>query len=145
MLLLLLSLLLTMVQTSDHTPKQAPFCVHPKTGKVCVPIDPAQAWEFDPDEVPTVQQLAHELSAAAQQQQQQQGGAAAPAAAAGQDGAGGGAWRGTSLEQHVEFFTTSFLAPLTAASKAALNERAKKSAAADQQQRGGRSDVDVSW
>lgn len=29
---------------------QAPFCVHPKTGKVCVPIDPDVAWEFDPGE-----------------------------------------------------------------------------------------------
>ena len=29
-------------------PRQAPFCVHPKTGKVCVPIDPDTAWEFDP-------------------------------------------------------------------------------------------------
>ena len=28
--------------------RQAPFCVHPKTGKVCVPIDPDAAWEFDP-------------------------------------------------------------------------------------------------
>lgn len=40
--------------------------MHPKTGKVCVPIDPAAAWEFDPDEVPTVQQLVKEL---AEQQQ----------------------------------------------------------------------------
>jgi hypothetical protein len=33
---------------------QAPFCVHPKTGKVCVPIDPAASAEFDPDAVPTL-------------------------------------------------------------------------------------------
>ena len=46
---------------------QAPFCVHPKTGKVCVPIDPEAAWDFDPDNVPTVQQLVQEL---AEQQQQ---------------------------------------------------------------------------
>jgi DNA primase small subunit len=36
--------------------------VHPKTGKVCVPIDPEAAWEFDPEEVPTVQQLVQELA-----------------------------------------------------------------------------------
>lgn len=41
--------------------------MHPKTGKVCVPIDPAAAWDFDPDEVPTVQQLVAEMN---QQQQQ---------------------------------------------------------------------------
>ena len=27
---------------------KAPFCVHPKTGRVCVPIDPALADDFDP-------------------------------------------------------------------------------------------------
>ena len=27
---------------------QAPFCVHPKTGRVCVPIDPEKAEDFDP-------------------------------------------------------------------------------------------------
>lgn len=49
--------------------------MHPKTGKVCVPIDPESAWEFDPDDVPTVQQLLQEIneqqtdgSASAQQQ-----------------------------------------------------------------------------
>jgi len=52
---------------------QAPFCVHPKTGKVCVPIDPAEAWDFDPDNVPTVQQLVQELT---EQQQQTAGDAA---------------------------------------------------------------------
>jgi DNA primase small subunit len=46
--------------------------VHPKTGKVCVPIDPDAAWEFDPDDVPTVQQLLQEIN---EQQQQQDGGA----------------------------------------------------------------------
>lgn len=52
---------------------QAPFCVHPKTGKVCVPIDPAAAWDFDPDQVPTVQQLVQELT-----EQQQAAGSDAP-------------------------------------------------------------------
>lgn len=52
---------------------QAPFCVHPKTGKVCVPIDPAAAWDFDPETVPTVQQLVKELA-----DQQQAAGTDAP-------------------------------------------------------------------
>ncbi len=53
---------------------QAPFCVHPKTGKVCVPLDPAAADDFDPDgrEVPTVAELVAELAEAAKQRQQQQ-------------------------------------------------------------------------
>jgi DNA primase small subunit len=41
---------------------KAPFCVHPKTGKVCVPIDPAHAWEFNPEAVATVGGLLHQLN-----------------------------------------------------------------------------------
>lgn len=41
---------------------QAPFCVHPKTGKVCIPIDPAASSEFDPEDVPTVQELTKTLT-----------------------------------------------------------------------------------
>ena len=47
---------------------KAPFCVHPKTGKVCVPIDPKHAFEFDPDTVPTVESLLKELEEVAAQQ-----------------------------------------------------------------------------
>ena len=36
---------------------KGPFCVHPKTGRVCVPIDPAVAEHFDPESVPTVVDL----------------------------------------------------------------------------------------
>jgi DNA primase small subunit len=36
---------------------KSPFCVHPKTGRVCVPIDPALAEEFDPFVVPTLGKL----------------------------------------------------------------------------------------
>ncbi|XP_057304606.1 DNA primase small subunit-like isoform X1 [Hydractinia symbiolongicarpus] len=43
---------------------KSPFCVHPKTGRVCVPIDPKQADEFDPMSVPTLSQLFQELDAA---------------------------------------------------------------------------------
>lgn len=49
--------------------------MHPKTGKVCVPIDPEQAWQFDPEAVPTVQQLVQELG-------EQQQAAFSPAASA---------------------------------------------------------------
>jgi DNA primase small subunit len=40
---------------------KAPFCVHPKTGRVCVPVDPAKIEKFDPEAVPTVRQLLTEL------------------------------------------------------------------------------------
>src|SRR6267154_2591036 len=43
---------------------KAPFCVHPKTGRVCVPVDPNRVDDFDPNAVPTVMQLLQELDKA---------------------------------------------------------------------------------
>ncbi|TIA91136.1 hypothetical protein E3P99_01208 [Wallemia hederae] len=40
---------------------KAPFCIHPKTGKVCVPVDVNKAEEFDPGQVPTIGKLLREL------------------------------------------------------------------------------------
>ena len=40
---------------------KAPFCVHPGTGRVCVPIDPRLVDEFDPLEVPTVTELLEQI------------------------------------------------------------------------------------
>lgn len=42
---------------------KSPFCVHPKTGRVCVPIDVRKVDQFDPFEVPTLPQLMDELDA----------------------------------------------------------------------------------
>merc|ERR1712055_968112 len=40
---------------------KAPFVIHPKTGRVCVPFNPAKADKFNPEEVPTVLQLVEEI------------------------------------------------------------------------------------
>eukprot|EP00873_Tetraselmis_striata_P042106 jgi/Tetstr1/462370/TSEL_007376.t1 len=90
---------------------KAPFCVHPKTGKVCVPIDPAAAWDFDIDTVPTVSQLLQEIDDAA-----------AP-------GAKGEEWRKTSMCGAVEMFSDKFLDELTEANKSNLNAKAREAAA----------------
>ncbi|XP_030756971.1 DNA primase small subunit-like [Sitophilus oryzae] len=42
---------------------KSPFCVHPKTGKICVPFDVKEVDNFDPKNVPTLEQLFNELDA----------------------------------------------------------------------------------
>ncbi|KAH9852332.1 prim-pol domain-containing protein [Lenzites betulinus] len=73
---------------------KAPFCVHPKTGRVCVPVDPRTVDRFDPASVPTVGQLLHELDSAAAPIADENGGAA---------GEHHSDWERTSLKPYVEF------------------------------------------
>ncbi|KXN73531.1 prim-pol domain-containing protein [Conidiobolus coronatus NRRL 28638] len=40
---------------------KAPFCVHPKTERVCIPISPENFNEFDPEEAPKLQALINQI------------------------------------------------------------------------------------
>jgi DNA primase small subunit len=51
------------VSKSQNHLLKAPFCVHPKTGRVCIPIDPAHADDFDPFQVPTLRVLCEQVDA----------------------------------------------------------------------------------
>ncbi|XP_072057794.1 uncharacterized protein [Arachis hypogaea] len=86
---------------------KAPFCVHPKTGRVCVPINPNNCEEFDPTTVPTLIQLLEELNREGLRS----------------DVEGGlfdtltilrflSEWNKTSLANAIKLFRSSFLQPL---------------------------------
>ena len=40
---------------------KSPFCVHPKTGNICVPFDPNNVQNFKLAEVPTLTKVINEL------------------------------------------------------------------------------------
>jgi len=67
---------------------KAPFCIHPGTGRVCVPLLPEQVENFVPEEVPTVGQLLVEL------EELSKGDSPNPSAG----------WESTSLKPYVEIF-----------------------------------------
>jgi DNA primase small subunit len=105
---------------------KSPFCVHPKTGRVCVPIQPDAVDDFDPFAVPTLPQLARELDEYHQnaandgnngdgptpQQQQQQPD-----------------WKKTSLRGYFEGFEKGFLEPLQKDLRRKQRDRAEEEAA----------------
>jgi DNA primase small subunit len=77
---------------------KSPFSVHPKTGRVCVPINPARVGEFDPFKVPTINELMDQLNDAPSSQE------AAPRRL----------YASTSLRPYVEMFK-DFVGPLVEA------------------------------
>ncbi|XP_058066592.1 DNA primase small subunit [Anopheles bellator] len=42
---------------------KSPFCVHPKTGNICVPFNPHTVSKFDPTDVPTITEILKEVNA----------------------------------------------------------------------------------
>eukprot|EP00746_Dinoflagellata_sp_MGD_P001192 gnl/MRDRNA2_/MRDRNA2_102216_c0_seq1.p1 gnl/MRDRNA2_/MRDRNA2_102216_c0~~gnl/MRDRNA2_/MRDRNA2_102216_c0_seq1.p1 ORF type:complete len:464 (+),score=83.72 gnl/MRDRNA2_/MRDRNA2_102216_c0_seq1:76-1467(+) len=77
---------------------KAPFVIHPKTGRVCVPIDPETAQHFDPAKVPTLGQLVEDLNA------------------------NNGDVKETALKQYTHFFEHKFLQPLEASNAKERND-----------------------
>ena len=77
---------------------KSPFCVHPKTGRVCVPFDPNEVEVFDPLAVPTVSQLIREIDEFDFNNP-------------GEDLKSLSDYKKTSMKKHVELFT-AFLEPL---------------------------------
>ncbi|KAF9274811.1 hypothetical protein BGZ88_002771 [Linnemannia elongata] len=81
------------VSTNINHLLKSPFCVHPKTGRVCVPIPIEGCEDFDPSSPPTVPQLVQELNRYD-----------ATHATSGDDSNKLQDWQKTSLRKHVEYF-----------------------------------------
>jgi DNA primase small subunit len=75
---------------------KAPFCVHPKTGRVCVPLNLQQIDDFDPFAVPTLQAVVTELDEFVEQDSEKVE----------------YEWQKTSLKKYFDHFNTTFLIPL---------------------------------
>ena len=52
------------VSTGINHLLKSPWCVHPKTGKICVPIDATKPDDFNCEEVPTLTSVINELAEA---------------------------------------------------------------------------------
>lgn len=76
---------------------KSPFCVHPSTGRVCVPIRKDDIDMFDPFAVPTLPQLERELVSIK---------------SGGEEESHSPAWKKTSLRGYFEPFQKEFLEPL---------------------------------
>mmetsp|Transcript_24436 Transcript_24436/g.44190 ORF Transcript_24436/g.44190 Transcript_24436/m.44190 type:complete len:535 (-) Transcript_24436:95-1699(-) len=87
---------------------KSPFCVHPKTGRVCVPIDISQVDTFDPFAVPTLAQLMQELDEyeAKQKASEETEGGSTETRKVQHD------WQKTSLKVPFEHFQKTFLTPM---------------------------------
>jgi DNA primase small subunit len=72
---------------------KSPFCVHPKTGRICVPVDPKHVDDFDPFEVPTVTELLRQIDEWQEEHKDEEGEVSRV-----QD------WEKTALKPYVEYF-----------------------------------------
>jgi len=106
------------VEVSRHVNHllKAPFCVHPKTGKVCSIIDPKEVKSFDPDNQPTLLGLVKEYNAntkgdAGAKEKSRKG------------------WKNTSLREVVEVFRRTFLNDLEKECTAVIDQAKAKSSA----------------
>ena len=104
------------VSTHRNHLLKSPFVIHPKTGRVCVPIDPETCDEFDPFDVPTLSTMSAEINA----YDQDHGGDESKKV---KDVAK------TSMYKHVKYFEKNFLGPLYSRIRLKFREEAEKKAA----------------
>lgn len=107
---------------------KSPFVIHPGTGRICVPIDPRKAEDFDPLSVPTVMNLLAEIDEYDAKHPAGTAEAEVPdegSAVNGSDMKGSRKlqdYEKTSLKPYIEFFR-SFIAGLVKEERAGKRER----------------------
>jgi len=95
---------------------KSPFCVHPKTGRVCVPIDPQSAEDFDPFSVPTVRTLCEQVDI----YDRKHGATSSSGVSDVQD------FEKTDLKSSIDCFKRTFMQPLWSSIRQEHRERAEK-------------------
>ena len=101
---------------------KSPFCVHPKTGRVCVPIQVDTIDDFDPFDVPTLAFLMDELDDYAN-------GTIVESDSSGNRRSDLQDWEKTSLKAYFEPFQKDFLEPLLKSLRRMEREIAEERAA----------------
>lgn len=96
---------------------KAPFCIHPKTGRVCVPMDPMAVDDFDPMAVPTLARMLNELEEYSGKENKDDGDKKV------ED------FQKTSMAGAVSTFERTFLAGMTAACKEKMKEKVRETKA----------------
>ena len=99
---------------------KSPFCVHPKTGRVCVPIQAEEIDSFDPFAVPNLGQLMQELDDF-EKQHQDDGDKQARSSIPN--------WKKTSLKPYFEPFVKNFLEPMQKEFRSQERDTAEREAA----------------
>jgi len=107
------------VSTHRNHLLKSPFVIHPKTGRVCVPIDPETCEDFDPFDVPTLSKMASEINAFDEANRDD----AATKSEKVSD------IEKTSLGKYVSYFERSFLRPLYSRIRQRFRDQAEKNAA----------------
>jgi DNA primase small subunit len=100
---------------------KSPFCIHPKTGRCCVPIDITNVDGFDPFQVPTLSQLIQELD--------EYHSTTTAANNVDDDGDVKHEWEKTSLKPYLDKFQKDFLGPLQKELHRTNRDRAEQVAA----------------
>lgn len=99
------------VSTHRNHLLKSPFCVHPGTGRVCVPISADKVDDFDPFAVPTLSQLVKELDESST------------------DETVSSDWQRTSLKAYFTEFQKEFLVPMEKSTRRQEKEAAEEKAA----------------